>query len=477
MKIPNNGPQAPRNYQKEFRMASEKILAYLDNNRQRHVDQLCEFLRIPSISSQSDHDEDTRRAAAFVVDELKELGLEVETHDLGGHPLIYAQTEIRPDRKTLLFYGHYDVQPVDPLELWDTPPFEPRIENDIVYARGACDDKGQVYTHLKAVEAYIREGVDLPVNVKFIIEGEEESGGQSIYKFTEQNPEKLACDAIIVSDTALYNETTPGICYSLKGLAYMEIRVFGPAKDLHSGSYGGTVQNPANALAEIVAALKDKDGRCLVPGFYDDVLELDQEERDGFAELGYTDAILCDETGSPAAFGEKGFTTLERMWARPTCDVNGLLSGYGGEGAKTIIPAEAMAKVSMRLVPNQDPRKIAARFTEYVESIAPQGVRVEVIDHHGANPVLVPRKSEMMQAGMAALEQGFGAKPVFIREGGSIPIVGTFQEYLKSPVLLLGYGLSTDNIHSPNEKFHLENFWRGARTSAILMEEAAKRNT
>ena len=455
-------------------MASEKILDYLDSHRDEHVDQLVEFLKIPSISSQSDHDEDTRRAASFVADELKELGLTVEVVDLGGHPLIYAETEIRPDRKTLLFYGHYDVQPVDPLDLWDTPPFEPRIENGIIYARGACDDKGQVYTHIKALEAYIRQGIELPVNVKFIIEGEEEAGGESIYKYTEQNSEKMACDAIIVSDTALYNESTPGICYSLKGLAYMEIQVTGPGMDLHSGSYGGTVQNPGNALAEIVAKLKNEDGRCLVPGFYDDVLELDQEERDGFAELGYTDEILCKETGATAAFGEKGFTTLERMWARPTCDVNGLLSGYGGEGAKTIIPATAMAKVSMRLVPNQEPEKIAKAFTDYVLSIAPAGVKVEVIDHHGANPVLVPRKSEMMKAGMAALEQGFGAKPVFIREGGSIPIVGTFQKCLKSPVLLLGYGLSTDNIHSPNEKFHLNNFWRGARTSAILMEEAAK---
>jgi len=455
-------------------MASEKILGYLDSHRNEHVDQLVEFLKIPSISSQSDHDQDTRRAASFVADELKELGLAVEVIDLGGHPLIYAETEIRPDRKTLLFYGHYDVQPVDPLDLWDTPPFEPRIENGIIYARGACDDKGQVYTHIKALEAYIRQGIELPVNVKFIIEGEEEAGGESIYKYTEQNAEKMACDAIIVSDTALYNETTPGICYSLKGLAYMEIQVTGPAMDLHSGSYGGTVQNPGNALTEIVAKLKDEDGRCLVPGFYDDVLELDQEERDGFAELGYTDEILCKETGASAAFGEKGFTTLERMWARPTCDVNGLLSGYGGEGAKTIIPANAMAKVSMRLVPNQEPEKIAKAFTDYVLSIAPAGVKVEVIDHHGANPVLVPRKSDMMKAGMSALEQGFGAKPVFIREGGSIPIVGTFQKCLKSPVLLLGYGLSTDNIHSPNEKFHLDNFWRGTRTSAILMEEAAK---
>jgi len=455
-------------------MASEKILEYLDGKRDDHVAELVEFLKIPSISSQSDHDEDTRRAADFMVAEFERLGLAVELVDLGGHPLIYAETEQRPDRRTLLFYGHYDVQPVDPLDLWETPPFEPRIENNIIYARGACDDKGQVYTHLKALEAYVQLGIEPPVNVKFIIEGEEEAGGESIYRYTEQNSEKLACDAVVVSDTALYNESTPGICYSLKGLAYMEIRVKGPDMDLHSGSYGGTVMNPGNALAEIVAKLKDEDGRCLVPGFYDDVLELDQDERDGFADLGYTDEILKKETGAPAAFGEKGFTTLERMWARPTCDVNGLLSGYGGEGAKTIIPSRALAKVSMRLVPDQDPEKIAAAFTKYVQEIAPPEVEVEVIDHHGARPVLVPRKSPMMNAGMAALEKGFGAKPVFIREGGSIPIVGTFKEYLKSPVLLLGYGLSTDNIHSPKEKFHLENFWRGIRTSAILMEEAAK---
>ena len=454
-------------------MASEKVLSYLDAHQQEHVDQLCDFLRIPSISSQSEYAEDTIRAGRFVADELTELGLEVETIDMGGHPLVYAQTEIRPDRKTLLFYGHYDVQPVDPLDLWDNPPFDPIVKDGVIYARGACDDKGQVYAHIKALEAYVKEGVELPVNLKFIIEGEEECGGESIYKFTEQNTEKMSCDAIIVSDTTLYNETTPGICYSLKGLAYMEIRVKGPAMDLHSGSFGGTVQNPANALAEIVAKLKDSEGRCLIPGFYDDVLELDQEERDGFAELGYTDEILKKETGAPAAFGEAGFTTLERMWARPTCDVNGLLSGYGGEGAKTVIPSTAMAKVSMRLVPNQSPEEIAVAFEKYVMDIAPDGVEVTVIDHHGANPVLVPRKSEMVQAGMQALEKGFGAKPVFIREGGSIPIVGTFQACLKSPVLLLGYGLSTDNIHSPNEKFHLDNFWRGARTSAILMAEAA----
>ncbi len=454
-------------------MASEKVLQYLDENQQKHVEQLCEFLRIPSVSSQSEHNADVKRAGTFVADELNALGLTVETIDLGGHPLVFATSEIKPERKTLLFYGHYDVQPVDPVELWTHPPFEPVIEDGVLYARGSSDDKGQLYAHLKALEAYQATGQELPVNVKFIIEGEEECGGHSIYQYTEENPDKLACDAVVISDTTLYNETTPGICYSLKGLCYMEIKVTGPAMDLHSGSYGGTVRNPGNALAEIIASLTDQEGRCRVPGFYDAVIDLEEDERRGFAALGYTDEILCKETGAPEAWGEQGYTTLERMWARPTCDVNGMVSGYGGEGAKTIIPATALAKVSMRLVPDQDPDAIAKAFAAYVMDSAPTGVTVEVKNLHNAAPVLVPRHSTMMNAGMAALEKGFGAKPVFIREGGSIPIVGTFQDYLKAPVLLLGYGLATDNIHSPNEKFLLKNFWRGARTSAMLMAEAA----
>jgi len=456
-------------------MALDEVLAYLQAHRQTHVDQLCELLRIPSISSQSVHAPDVRRAAVFCADELRGLGLEVTIVEGDGHPLVFAQTALRPDRPTLLMYGHYDVQPVDPLDLWHTPPFEPRIEDGIVYARGSTDDKGQFYAHIKALEAYVRTGTELPVNLKFILEGEEECGGRHIYRYTEQNAGKMACDAVIISDTALYNETTPGICYSLKGLTYMEIRVSGPSRDLHSGSYGGTVQNPANALAQIIAGLKDARGRCTVPGFYDDVLELDADERRAFAALNYTDDVLRDETGAPAAAGEAGYTTLERMWARPTCDVNGLASGYGGQGAKTIIPARAMAKVSMRLVPNQSPERIAAAFADWVQHLAPPGVTVEVENLHNANPVLVPRDSAMMQAGIRALRAGFGAEPVFIREGGSIPIVGTFQSCLKAPVLLLGYGLSTDNAHSPNEKFHLENFWRGARTSALLFQEAAGR--
>ena len=452
----------------------DDVLRYLDEHGEEHVEQLCAFLRIPSISAQSDHNDDTRRAARFVADELGALDLQVELIETDGQPLVYAQGEQLAGRPTLLFYGHYDVQPVDPLAEWTSPPFEPRISDGIIYARGASDDKGQLYCHVKALEAYLRTGAEIPVNVKLIIEGEEECGGHAVYAFTEANPGKLACDAVVVSDTSLYDEHTPAICYSLRGLTYMEIRVHGPSADLHSGSWGGGVQNPGNALAAIVASLKDEQGRVRVPGFYDDVLDLDAEERAAFASLGFSDDVLLRDTGSPAAFGEADYTTLERMWARPTCDVNGMVSGYTGQGAKTIIPASATAKVSMRLVPNQDPEGIAEAFAAHVRAVAPKGVRVEVEALHTAGPVLVPRDSAMMQAGLRAMEQGFGARPVFIREGGSIPIVGTFQSALRAPVLLLGYGLPNDNIHSPNEKFHLVNFHNGIRTTVFLLQEAAR---
>jgi len=456
-------------------MSLERVLAYLDRNRDRHVAQLCDFLRIPSISSVSAHKDDVRAAARFCADELRDLGLRVEiVEPADGNPLVYAETAPRPGLPTLLVYGHYDVQPVDPLDLWQTPPFEPRVENDVVYARGATDDKGQLYAHFKALEAYVKQGLLPPVNLKFIIEGEEECGGHSVYAYTEANADKLACDAVAVSDTSLYDENTPALTYSLRGLSYFEILVRGPRADLHSGSYGGAVQNPANALCEIVARLKDAEGRVLVPGFYDDVLDLDAAEREAFRSLAFTETQFLADTGSPAVFGEKGYTALERMWGRPTCDVNGLWSGYSGEGAKTIIPAEAGAKVSTRLVPRQDPRKIAAAFTAYVQTIAPAGVRVEVKTLHGAQPVLIARDSPWMQAGLRALAAGFGGQPVFIREGGSIPIVTTFQTCLKAPVLLLGFGYATDNAHSPNEKFHLVNFRNGARTVAHLWEEAAR---
>lgn len=454
-------------------MSIDRALAYLAEHQDRHVAQLCDFLRIPSISSVSAHAGDVRRAAAFVADELRALGLRVELiQPAEGHPLVYAETPPRPGLRTLLVYGHYDVQPVDPLELWTSPPFEPRIADGIVYARGATDDKGQLYAHFKALEAYVRQGLPLPVNLKFLIEGEEECGGPNVYRYTEQNAAKLACDAVAVSDTSLYDAATPALTYSLRGLAYCEIRVEGPTKDLHSGSYGGAVQNPANALATIIARLKDDRGRVLIPGFYDDVLPLDAAEREAFRSLAFDEAAFLADTGACAVFTEAGFTALEGMWGRPTCDVNGLWGGYSGEGAKTIIPARAGAKVSMRLVPRQDPGKIAAALAAHVRAVAPAGVRVTVESLHGAEPVLIPRDSAWMRAGLAALERGFGARAVFIREGGSIPIVTTFQSCLGVPVLLLGFGLASDNAHSPNEKFALANFHAGARTAVHLWEAA-----
>lgn len=457
-------------------MAIDRVLAYLAKNQEAHVAQLYEFLRIPSISSVSAHRADVRRAAQFVADELASLGLRVELVEPagGGHPLVHAESEQKPGRRTLLVYGHYDVQPVDPLDLWRTPPFEPRREADVIYARGATDDKGQLYAHFKALEAYVRQGLEPPVNLKYLIEGEEECGGHGVYAYTEQNAARLRCDAVAVSDTALYNERTPALTYSLKGLAYVEINVVGARTDLHSGSYGGAVHNAANAVCEIVGQLKDRDGRVLVPGFYDDVRDLGADERAAFAALPFDERAFLEDIGAPAPHGERGYTTLERMWGRPTLDVNGLWGGYAGEGAKTIIPARAGAKVSMRLVPDQEPGKIATLFIEHVRKLAPAGVKVELTSLHGAKPVLIPRDSPMMQAARRALEIGFGARPVFIREGGSIPIVTTFQECLRAPVLLLGFGLHNDNAHAPNEKFHLDNFWRGARTVAQLFEEVAR---
>jgi acetylornithine deacetylase/succinyl-diaminopimelate desuccinylase-like protein len=454
-------------------MAIKEVLQYLDEHQERHLGQLCQFLKIKSISTQKEFRGEIRRAVDFLAAELAGLGLHPEVIETEGHPLVYAQSEQRKGRPTLLFYGHYDVQPVDPVELWDSPPFEPLIRDGWIHARGASDDKGQMYSHIKAIEGFVRTGTDLPVNIKIIFEGEEESGGQAIFTYTRQNAAKLACDMVVISDTHLYDEQTPAICTSLRGLCYMEVRVQGPTVDLHSGIYGGAVQNPANALCQIVSQLKDAQGRVLIPGFYDDVLAVGEEVRDEMRRLEHTDEAVKNETGAGAVFGESGYTSLERMWVRPTCDVNGIWSGYTGQGAKTVIPAVAAAKVSMRLVSNQEPGKIASAFTAYVKDICPEGVSVEVHSLSGAAPVVLPRTSPLILAGKTALEKGFGSEAVFMGDGGSIPIVGTFQESLKAPVLLLGYGLLIDNIHSPNERFKIAHYYKGIRTSALLLGEVA----
>ncbi len=452
-------------------MALQKVLEYLDDHREDHLQQLIEFLKIPSISTQKEFAGSIRQAVDFLTAELDALGLKPEVIETGGHPLVYAQSEQRKELPTLLFYGHYDVQPVDPVDLWESPPFEPKIKDGWIIARGASDDKGQMYSHIKAVEAFVKTGMELPVNIKMIFEGEEESGGQSIFTYTRKNQEKLACDMVVISDTHFYNEQTPAICTSLRGLCYMEIRLKGPAVDLHSGIYGGVVRNPANALCRIISQLHDERGRVTIPGFYDDVIQVGDDAREQFRKLGHTDAMIKEETGVKKVFGEAGFSSLERMWIRPTCDVNGIWAGYTGKGAKTVIPSAAAAKVSMRLVPDQDPEKIAAAFTSYIKALCPEDIDVEVDFFSGAKPVLLPRDSALIQAGKSAIEKGFDREAVFMGDGGSIPIVETFQESLQTPVLLLGYGLLIDNIHSPNERFKLEHFHKGIRTSALLLGE------
>jgi len=457
---------------------SSEVLARLKTDRERHLEELKDFLRIPSISTDPDYRDDVLRCGEFVRQNLEDAGLKAELVQSAGYPLVYAEWLGAPGRPTLLFYGHYDVQPPDPLELWRNPPFEPTVEDGRVVARGATDDKGQVFAQMKAVEAYLSTEGKLPVNVKFLIEGEEESGGESIEQYViEDGGKRLACDAVVVSDSSMYAKGQPSLLYGLKGLAYMELKVKGPSRDLHSGTYGGAVANPANALCQIVAKLRDPDsGRILIPGFYDDVLPIEDWERKEFAQLPFDEKEYCEEIGVKETFGEEGYTTLERAWARPTCDVNGLFGGYEGKGAKTVLPAWSGAKVSMRLVPNQDPHEIARLFEAYVHSVTPRGVTTEIRFLHGAPAVEINAEGPMLEAAKKAQEETWGKAPVLIREGGSIPIVGTFSDVLHCPVLLVGLGLPDDRLHSPNEKIDLENYYRGIETIARLLKEAGDVN-
>lgn len=448
------------------------ITAYLEAHRARHLGELEEFLRIPSVSAKSEHAADMRRTAEWLVERMLEAGLQTaEIVPTGGHPVVVGEWRGAPGAPTLLVYGHYDVQPPEPLDEWVTPPFEPSVRDGRLYARGSVDDKGQLYLHLKAVEAHVAERGTLPVNVVFLIEGEEEVGSPHLEAFLVQNRERLACDAVLISDTTMFAPGLPSITTGLRGLAYMEIRVRGPQSDLHSGSYGGAVVNPANALAGILARLKDERGRVTIPGFYDEVRELSGSERKSMAALPFEEETLRAEVGAPALAGEEGYGALERIWARPTLDVNGLLSGYTGEGAKTVLPAWAMAKVSMRLVPDQDYRAVEQQFIEYVRRIAPEGVTVEVEALHGGQPWRANPTEPIFQAASRALERAFGREPVYIREGGSIPIVQAFQETFGAPVVLLGFGLPGENAHAPNEWLSLDNYYRGAQAVAHLYDE------
>lgn len=455
---------------------SQDVLARIEQEKERYLEELKEYLRIPSVSTEPKHKNDVVRCSEFVVDKLQKAGLSAESIDTGGNPLVFAEWTGAAGKPTILFYGHYDVQPVDPVEEWDSPPFEPTIKGDLLIARGATDDKGQSFTHIKAVEAILQERGELPINVKFILEGEEEVGGESIERFVHEDAgKKLGCDAVVVSDTSMFAPGQPSLLYGLKGLAYMELRVRGPNRDLHSGTFGGAVANPANALCQIISRLQDPEtGKILIPGFYDDVLPLEDWERDEFGQLDFDETSYKADLGIEDVFGEEGYTTLERSWGRPTMDVNGLFSGYSGEGAKTVLPGWAGAKVSMRLVPNQDPEKISQLFADYVQTLVPTGVSIEVSGVHGAQPVLIDIRGGIADAAMAAQEDIFGARPVRVREGGSIPIVASFSRVLGVPTLLMGFGLPDDRLHAPNEKFNISHFYDGIRAIVRLLDRAAE---
>jgi acetylornithine deacetylase/succinyl-diaminopimelate desuccinylase-like protein len=451
------------------------IIDYIHTNRDRYVSELKHYLAIPSISALPMHDDDVRRCAQWTADEMKRVGLEnVRLAPTPGHPIVYGEWLGAPGAPTILFYGHYDVQPVDPLNQWETPPFEPTVRDGEIYARGAADDKGQVFMHLKAIEAHLKQAGSLPVNIKLIVEGEEEVGSVNLDNFIRENKAQLAADVVVISDSAMFDRGVPSICYSLRGLVYFQIDVRGTKSDLHSGVFGGAVANPAMVLAQILAQMKDRGGRIKVPGFYDQVRELSETERSEWKKLPFNEKKYRKDLGAPKLFGESGFTTLERVWARPTFEVNGLLSGFTGEGAKTVIPAVAMAKVSMRLVPDQEPDTIASLFESFVRKVAPKTVEVTVTRMHGGRPWITEFDNPYVRAAGRAIEQGFGKEPVFCREGGSIPVVSTFQQELGLPAVLFGVGLPDENAHAPNEKLDLGNFHGGVVSAAILYDEIAK---
>lgn len=455
-------------------MPTASIDAWIESQRQSLVNELCELLRIPSVSADPAHRDDLVRAADWVAERFHRMGFAAEIIPTAGHPLVYAESPPVPGAPTVLVYGHYDVQPADPIDEWVTPPFEPTERDGNLYARGATDDKGQMLTHMLSARAWLEVEGRLPVNLKYLIEGEEEVGSSSLQEFLPEQAERLAADCIVISDGAQFGPGLPAICYGLRGIAYFELRLKGPDRDLHSGTFGGSITNPANALARILAALVDEQGRVQVPGFYDDVVPLTPGERDQLAALPFDEVQYLKQVGVTGAVGEVGYSALERRWTRPTCDINGLKSGYQGEGAKTVLPATASAKFSFRLVPNQSPERVAKGLRALVERLCPPGITFELDDHHGSPGVLVPLDSPYVQAAARAVEHAFGRPPVYTREGGSIPIVTNFHETLKIDTLLLGWGQDDDNTHSPNEKFSLADFHRGIRASARLWDELSR---
>jgi acetylornithine deacetylase/succinyl-diaminopimelate desuccinylase-like protein len=448
------------------------VLTYLDGNKERYLNELRDLLSIPSISNSAEHAGELRRCAEWMAGHMRSIGLNnVQIIPTAGHPVVYADWLGAPGKPTVLLYGHYDVQPPEPLELWTSPPFEATVRGENLYARGSSDDKGQVFIHLKSIEAFLKNTGALPVNIKLIIEGEEEIGSEHLEVFVTEHKELLKADLVLISDSSMFAKGVPSICYGLRGLSYMQIELKGPNRDLHSGSFGGTVHNPIQALAEIIAQLHDKHGRVTVPGFYKDVRSLSAKERAAYKKLPWSDRRYAADLGVKQLYGEKGFTTLERVWGRPTLECNGIWGGFTGDGAKTVLPSKASAKISMRLVPDQNAAKTAKLFEKYITKIAPKTVSVKVRYLHGGEPAITPIDSPGVQAAIAALEKGFGKKPLYQREGGSIPIVVQFKKVLGIDTVLLGFGLPGENAHAPDEFLNLDNFFGGMRTSAHFMNE------
>jgi acetylornithine deacetylase/succinyl-diaminopimelate desuccinylase-like protein len=451
------------------------VIDHIQTSRDRYIAELKALLAIPSISALPEHAGDVRRCAEWLGEEMQRIGLEhTRLIETPGHPVVYADWLHAPGAPTILLYGHYDVQPADPVDQWDSPPFEATVRDGEIYARGAADDKGQVFMHLKAIEAHLSQASRLPVNFKVILEGEEEVGSAHLDDFVRDHRDELSADVLVISDSAMFDRGVPSICYALRGLVYFQIDVRGTSTDLHSGVFGGAVANPAMVLAQVLAQMKDRGGRIKIPGFYDDVLPLSEEERASWAGLPFNERTYRRDIGAPKLFGESGYSVLERVWARPTFEVNGLLAGFVGEGAKTVIPATAMAKVSMRLVPNQDPDRVAAAFEAYLRKVTPKTVELTVTRMHGGKPWITSYDNAFVQAAGRAIEQGFGKAPVFCREGGSIPVVSTFQEQLGLPAVLFGVGLPDENAHAPNERLDLGNFHNGIVAAALLYDEIAR---
>ncbi len=454
--------------------------AYLENKRDLFLDKLLGLLRIPSISADPAYKGDVSRAADEVAKTLREAGCaKVTVFPTAGHPIVFGEHIIDPSLPTVLVYGHYDVQPPDPLELWESPPFEPVIKatpihpEGAIFARGACDDKGQAIMHIFAFEAMVATG-ELPCNVKFMIEGEEEVGSTNLTSFCQQNKQMLACDVVLVSDTSVIANDVPSITVGLRGMSYMEVEVVGPNKDLHSGVYGGAVPNPAQVLCDMIASLKNENKHITIPGFYDDVVEVSREERDAMNKAPFNKDVYMDSLGIDETMGESGYTVLEQTSIRPTLEVNGIWGGYIGEGAKTVLPSKACAKISMRLVPNQKSEKISALFSDHFKKIAPPGVKVVVNYHHGAEAAVTPSDTPEYQAAANAMERSYGKEPIPVRGGGSIPIVALFEKVLHVKTVLMGFGLDSDDIHSPNEHYGLFNFYKGIETIPFFYDEYAR---